>query len=175
MAAKARGNETVGDAVRSLVVVIGLVAAVVIAFTVMKPDARLPDPVDYTDVLGFVRDEYAYDPAAPTPSPEGWRATSVEHSDNAAGDRWRLGFLTPDEGFVGLEQSNGEIQSFLDDRLTGFADDGEADVDGATWQRMVEDDRSPDRALVLVEDGVATIVRGTEPYEVLEEFAASLG
>ena len=73
-----------------------------------------------------------------------------------------------------MEQSDGEIEAFRQDRLSDFEDDGIADIDGDTWQRMVETDRSPDRALVLVDDGVLTIVRGTESYDALEDFASSL-
>lgn len=173
--ARTRGRETVGDAVRSLVLLLGVIAVVVIAFTVMRPEARLPDPVDYDGVLEVVRDSYPYEPAAPTPAPDGWRATSVDHSTDGAGNRWRLGFLTDDEGFVGLEQSDGEIQSYLDDRLAGFEPDGTSTVDGTQWERRLQGEAPHDRALVREVNGVVTIVRGTEGYEALEAFAASLG
>jgi hypothetical protein len=176
MAKKARGYETAGDMVRSLLVLLGLVAAVVVAFTVMKPDARLPDPVDYANVLDLVRDDYPYPVLAPTPVPDGWRATSVDHDQDPAGHRWRLGFLTADEDFIGLEQSDGEIDTFVRDRVgpATFEPDGTSVVDGVRWERRVENGADPDRALVLVTGDVATIVRGTAPYDDLEEFAASL-
>ena len=174
--AKSRGNQTLGDMLRSLLVLGGVLAVVAIAFNLMTTDEpRLPDRVDYQGILEFVRDEYPYRPLAPESEPGGWRATSVEHSQEAAGNRWRLGFLTEDRGFVGLEQSDGEIEAFRQDRLAGFAEDGTADVGGVTWDRLIETDRSPDRALVLVDDGVLTIVRGTESYDALEDFASSLG
>ncbi|HEU0041568.1 MAG TPA: DUF4245 domain-containing protein [Jiangellaceae bacterium] len=175
MAGKPRGNETVGDAVRSLVVLLGLVAVIAIAFTVMRPDERLPDPVDYDGVLELVRDDYPYHVLAPASVPDGWRATSVDHSDDATGHRWRLGFLTADEDFVGLEQADGEIESYLADKLADFDADGTGTVDGQQWERRLEtDDRNPDRALVHVADGVVTIVRGTGSYAELEEFASWL-
>jgi Protein of unknown function (DUF4245) len=175
MAGKPRGSETVGDAVRSLVALLGIVAAIVIAFTVMRPDPRGPQSVDYSGILEHVRAEYPYPVLAPTPVPPGWTATSVEQTPAASGNRWRLGFVTDDDGFVGLEQSDGEIESFLADRLEDFTEDGTVEVDGATWQRWIESGDAPDRALVLNQGGVATVVLGTEPYGVLEEFAASLG
>ncbi len=176
MAKKARGYETAGDVIRSLLVLLGLVAVVVVAFTVMKPDARLPEPIDYANVLDLVRDEYPYPVLAPTPVPEGWRATSVEHDQGAAGNRWRLGFLTADEDFIGLEQSDGETETFVRDRVgpATFEEDGTSSVDGVTWERRIESGNDPDRALVLVTDEMATIVRGTAPYDDLEDFAASL-
>lgn len=175
MAAKPRGSETVGDAVRSIVALIGVVAVVVIAFTVMKPDERLPDPVDYSGVVEMVRAEYPYPPAVPSPEPDGWRATSVDHSTDAGGHRWRLGFLTDDEAFVGVEQSDGEIQAYLADRLRGFEADGTSMVSGTSWERHRQVESPHDHALLREADGVVTIVRGTESYDALEDFAASLG
>jgi hypothetical protein len=174
VAEKPRGSETVGDAVRSLVALLGIIAAVVVAFTAMRPDQQPPAPVDYSGILDRLRAEYPYPVLAPTPVPSGWTATSTEHSARTSGNRWRLGFVTDDDGFVGLEQSDGEVESFLDDQLHGFSKDGTAEIDGATWQQWIEAGDQPDRALVLVDDGVATVVLGTEPYDVLRDFAASL-
>lgn len=174
MAGKPRGAETVGDVVRSLVALCGVIAVVVISFSVMRPDDSGPRPVEYTGVLDRVRDEFPYPVVAPTPVPEGWTATSAEQSSGSSGNRWWLGFVTDDGGFVGLEQSDGEVNSFLDDRLEGFTEDGSSRSGGVTWERWLESDENPDRALVSVRDGVATVVLGTEPYAVLEAFAADL-
>lgn len=169
-----REKSTSGDMVRSLVLLGGLVAIIVIAFNVMSPDRRLPDPVDYTGVLEFVRDEYPYDVLAPEPVPDGWQATSVAHPSDETGHRWRLGFISDDEGFVGIEQSDGEIQSYLLDRLDGFEADGTSTIDGEKWDRMVDAADGTDLALVRTTDGIVTIVRGTEDYNVLQEFASRL-
>ncbi|MGH8823127.1 MAG: DUF4245 domain-containing protein [Jiangellaceae bacterium] len=174
MAGKPRGSETVGDAIRSMVALLGVIAAVVVAFTVMRPEPTSPGPVDYGAALELVRAEYAYPVLAPDRVPDGWRATSVEHSSHPTGDRWRLGFLTAEDGFVGLEQSDGEIESYLADRLAEFGEDGTSRIAGVTWQRRIGPGDRPDRALVNVDDGYVTIVLGTEPYDVLEDFAASL-
>ena len=174
MAQKPRGSETVGDAVRSLVALVGVIAAIVLAFTLMRPDDEGPVRVDYGDVLDRARDEFPYPVLAPTPVPDGWTATSVENSSARSGNRWRLGFVTDDGEFVGLEQSDGETESFVADRLEDFTEDGTSRVNGATWERWLEAGDHPDRALVQVQDGVATVVLGTEPYDVLEGFAARL-
>ncbi|MGH8775269.1 MAG: DUF4245 domain-containing protein [Jiangellaceae bacterium] len=174
MPEKPRGSETVGDAVRSLVALLGVIAVIVLAFTAMQPDEQLPDRVDYAGVLDGVRAEFPYPVVAPSPEPSGWRATSVEYASDSAGNRWRLGFLTDDEGFVGLRQSDGEIQSYLADELAEFTRDGSSRVAGSTWERWLESGDRPDRALVRVDDCVVTIVLGTVAYEVLEDFAAAL-
>lgn len=174
MAAKARGRETVGDAVRSLVVLGGLVAVVVGIYTVTAPDEQLPSPVDYDHQWQVSAQQYDYPVLAPDPLPSGWRATSVEAESEPTGDRWRLGLLTDTEDYIGLEQNGGEVQSFLSDWLDDFEPEGESRVDGRTWQRWYETDDDPQHALVLEADGVATVVTGTVGYDELEEFVGLL-
>ncbi|WP_158564101.1 DUF4245 domain-containing protein [Jiangella anatolica] len=175
MATSTRGNPSLGDILRSVGVLAGVIAAIAIVFNVLNdPEPRLPDPVDYQQALTVAREEYAYPVLAPEPVPDGWRATSVDFAQEESGDRWRLGFLIDEgEAFVGLEQTDGEIESYRDERLEDFAPDGESTIDGVTWERLLEDDDAPDRALVRV-DGALTIVRGTVSYEELEAFVRLL-
>jgi hypothetical protein len=163
-----------GDAVRGVAVLAGLIIAVALFFSFGRPDIDpVPDAVDYEAVVDYVRGEYPYAVLAPVSVPENWRATSVDHSADERGNRWRVGFVISNDGYVGLEQSDGEVQSYLADRLRDYREDGTTTVNGTTWQRMLADGRHPDRALVHLGDAV-TIVIGPEPYEVLEDFAASL-
>lgn len=173
----ARGNTataSAADIIRSMAVLLGAIAIIVVAFNVMRPDPRPPDPVDYSGVVEVVQDEYPYAIAVPSAVPSAWRATSVDHSADATGHRWRVGFLTGNDGFVGLEQADGEIQSYLADRMAEFEADGTSTIDGVAWDRMRQRVSPGDRALVRVDDGVVTIVRGTVSYETLGEFASSL-
>lgn len=173
---KSRGSiaASTGDMLRTVGILAGVLAVLALAFTVTRPDARLPETVDYEPVLEQVRAEFPYEPAAPASVPSGWRATNVHHEADEAGNRWRLSFLIGEQGFVRLEQSDGEIASYLDDRMEDFRADGTSMVGGDAWERMRQDGGPRDRALVRTEGGVLTIVRGTESYESLEQFAASL-
>jgi hypothetical protein len=175
VATSTRGNPSLGDILRSVGVLAGVIAAIAIVFNLLNdPEPRVPDPVDYAIALDTVRAEYDYDVLAPEPVPDDWRATSVDVSQEGGGDRWRLGFLVDGEQFVGIEQTDGEIESYRDERLAGFVPDGESTIDGLTWERLVEDDDAPDRALVRVDGGALTIVRGTLAYDGLEEFVTLL-
>ncbi|WP_165368332.1 DUF4245 domain-containing protein [Phytoactinopolyspora endophytica] len=174
MASSTRGRETTRDVVLTVVILFGLLALVGGFFALNRPEAETPDPVEYESVADLVRREYPYDVLVPRSVPDSWRATSVDHSQQAGGHEWRVGFLVDEEQFVGLEQSDGEIEAYQRDRLRDFSEDGESRIDGDTWQRLVEDDRNPDRALVQVDGGVVTIVRGTTSYQVLEEFVSWL-
>ncbi|NED99826.1 DUF4245 domain-containing protein [Phytoactinopolyspora halotolerans] len=174
MASSTRGRETTGDVVRTVTIMFGLLALVVGFFAMNRPEARTPEPVDYARVVELVRREYPYDVLSPASLPENWRATSVDHAQQAGGNRWRVGFLIDDEHFVGLEQADGEIEAYQRDRLRDFSDDGESRIGGQSWSRLVEQGDNADRALVRVDDGVVTIVRGTPSYETLEEFVSWL-
>ncbi|TDE09080.1 DUF4245 domain-containing protein [Jiangella asiatica] len=175
MATSTRGNPSLGDIVRSVVVLAGVLALVAVLFNALNDqEPRLPDPVDYQGALEVARAEYAYDVLAPEPVPAGWRATSMDFSQDDGGDRWQLGFLIDGDTFIGIEQTDGEIESYRDERLADFDPDGESSIDGVTWERLVERDDAPDRALVRVDGGAITIVRGTVPYEELEDFVTLL-
>jgi hypothetical protein len=163
-----------GDAVRGVVILGGAIIAVALFFSFGRPDIDpVPAAVDYASVVDHVRAEYPYEVLAPASVPANWRATSVDYSSDERGHRWRVGFVIGEDGFVGLEQSDGEVQSYLAERLRDYRDDGTSTVNGVTWQRLLADGRNPDRAIVQVDDA-ATIVLGTESYEVLEDFAAGL-
>ncbi len=175
VARSSRGNYALGDIIRSVVVLAGVLAVGALLFNLVNDaEPHLPEPVDYAAALDAARAEYDYPVLAPEPLPDGWRATSVEFDQGQGGDRWRLGFLTAEEQYVGLHQSDGEIESFQDERLGEFTPDGESNVAGQTWQRWVEQDDAPDHALSRVDEGAVTIVIGTMSYASLEDFVASL-
>lgn len=176
MAAKSRGSvsASLGDAVRAVSVLAALIVGVAVFYSFGRDVDPLPPAVDYESVVEHLRTEYPYD--VPMPDvPENWRATSVDHGADESGNWWRVGFAIGTESFVGLEQSDGEVNSVLDDRLHDYEPDGSTAVDGEQWDRMRRDGRVTDYALVNVSaDGVATVVYGSEPYEELARFIRAL-
>ena len=158
-----------------MVVLGGFLALGALLFNLVNDaEPYVPDAIDYADALDSARAEYDYPVLAPEPLPDDWRATSVDFDQAPGGDRWRLGFLTAEHQYVGLHQSDGEIESFRDEQLGEFAADGESTVDGDTWQRWVEQNDAPDHALSRVDDGALTIVVGTMSYDSLEDFVTLL-
>lgn len=176
MAARSRGSvsASLGDAVRGVSVLAVLIISVALFFSCGRDVDPRPPAVDYESVVEHLRTEYPYD--VPMPDvPEDWRATSVDHSADATGNRWRVGFAIGTDSFVGLVQSDGEVNSMLDERLRDYAPDGSTLVEGERWERMRRDGRVTDYALVNVDAaGVATVVYGSEPYEELARFVTSL-
>ncbi len=167
--------------VRSLLVI--LIPLVVIAFLFTSlPRDHPVKVVDWRPVLGTARAQAPYPVLAPTNLPETWRATQVswvaEGGRSATGqtsprNMWQLGFLSPDEIYVGLSQADLQIEDFVKQETRAGVGDGSSTVNGQTWQRLVSPDGRT-RSLVWTQPKVTSVVSGDLPYEALESYAATL-
>ncbi len=130
------------------------------------------EAVEWKQPAQFAREDATFDVLAPAELPEGWIATSVRYRAGAEGS-WHLGMLTDRRRYVGLEQSAGPVSSmverFVDPEATQT---GEVTVAGERWQTW--SDPGEDHALVRRVEGTTTLVVGTEPQDVLADFAATL-
>ena len=88
-------------------------------------------------------------------------------------NQWQLGFLTPDDVFIGLDQGDLRADDLVDQQSRAGTADGESTVNGQVWQRLVSPDGRT-RSLVLREPKVTSIVSGDLPYAALEAYAATL-
>lgn len=172
---------TVVDMVRSLGVVLLLVAA--IALITIRPgdDGDGVRVVDYAVELTSARVAAPYEVLAPD-GLTGYRATSVRFTSTDDGIVWHLGFVSPDDAYVGVDQTDGDGEALVE-QLTKAARpvEGDAafvDLGGRSWQRYDEGGDEGDeqvvRGLVLDGDGVTTLVAGTAGWQELEEMAAAL-
>ena len=103
-----------GDMVRSLAVILIPLVIITVLFTDL-PEDRPVTEVDWRPVLATARRDAPFPVLAPTNLPEGWRATQAEwvevgepHLDGQPSVRnlWQLGFLNPDDVFIGLDQGD---------------------------------------------------------------------
>lgn len=129
-----RGNPSLGDIVRSVAVMGGIILALWLVgrlFTV-TPDEPPVRTVDYASVVPAAERETGFDVLAPDALPAGWRATSARVRD----DTWYLGVLTDDDDeFVGLTQRPGDEDVVVDDEAEGSDRDGTVELGGVTWTR----------------------------------------
>ncbi|HWI01684.1 MAG TPA: DUF4245 family protein, partial [Propionibacteriaceae bacterium] len=88
-------------------------------------------------------------------------------------NQWQLGFLTPDDIYLGLVQGDLRPDDLVDEETRAGRPDGESTVSGQVWQRLV----SPDErtfSLVRRETQVTTVVSGDVGYSALEAYASTL-
>lgn len=156
-----------------------LVSLLVIAFMwgLTRFQAREPvEPartVDYAAALEEARGQAAFDVLAPSPEPDGWRATSVEWQGAGPEDIWRLGGLTDAGEYVGVKQGNAIPRDLIAEETPADQPGAPVAVDGEQWRRLTSSD-GEETALVRTRDDVTTIVTGTASLGYLLEFAESL-
>lgn len=166
----ARMRQTVGDMVRSMAVVLAVVAVLMLISWRPEPDpVRVVDPVPITN-LAVSRAEFpilipAIDDLRPTSAR--WEPTI------ASGDVpvWHIGYVTPEEQYLQLTQSTVSDPNYLEEQTLTGAMTEILEIEGAQWQLYVSKDES---ALVNMDNGVTTIVRGTGAKEDLIRAVESL-
>ena len=159
--------QTVGDMVRSIAVVL----AVVVVILVISYRAQ-PDPVREVSLTNplIVAQISAGFPVLVPEATEGYRLTSARFEKDEPGV-WHLGYVTPQDAYVQLEQSATSDLDFISDQLTGTAKIAPQLVGSAEWTAYEGQGKA---ALVRTADGVTTAVSGTAPMAELTKVAASL-
>lgn len=147
---------------------------------------RVPEPpiarVDPAPVVEKARSGAPYAVAVPTNLPAGWQCTRARWTPQgepglggapAAGNTLGLGYLTPQQLYIGLDQRDAQPDAFVADVTNKGVRDGDSTVAGRAWQRWVSEDGRT-RSLVLRAPDAVTIVSGDLAYEALEAFAGTL-
>lgn len=164
----ARLRQTAGDMVRSLALVLGVVA--VILLITWRPS---PDPVkvvDPTPVVVQARVEAGYPVLYPAGLGPDWRPTSARWSvteDSEPQPAWHVGFVTPAGAYAQVGQSATDDPDYVAQQV------GVAEPAGE-WNGWVRYDAPGQRALVRVQDGVTIVVSGTAEWPEIEKAAAGL-
>ncbi len=148
--------------------------------------SRIPEPkataVDWQPVVAQARAEAPFPVLAPKDLPDTWTAVRARWTPQgepgldqkpAIGNTLQLGFLNPDQIYIGLDERDADPQGLIRDATRGGTADGESQLGGEPWQRFVSDD---DRTRALVRSGPdsAVVISGDLPYEALEAFATTL-
>lgn len=170
--ASKRLRQTARDMIISMLVVAAGVLALWLPFHRSTPDpVKVVDP---TSVIQGARAAESWPVLAPVGLPSTWRCTSARIDTALDGqDIVHLGYLTPDDTYVGLEQSATKAISFVSDSTVSGRETGTRDVAGTTWTTYQNDDGSH-RSLVRTASGATYVVVGTATWDVLDRFASSL-
>ncbi len=154
----------------SALVVVGLVGAIVLVTPRTNDAIRA---VDYADELAAARATAPYNILVPVGLGPGWTPTSAKFTTYRGASRWHLGYIAPTGDTVGLEQSDGDHDEFID-LLTGNGrPDGVLRVGTLYWSKHYSHGRDL-RALVLERADAVVVVAGMASYETLAELALAL-
>ncbi|WP_419997499.1 DUF4245 domain-containing protein [Streptomyces boninensis] len=131
--------------------------------------------ISYTQELGQAKRVSPYPVVVPQGLGKEWRPTSVTFRKEGEdyGTTWHLGFLTPDDEYVGVEQADEKPVPFIEDKTHGARETDRAAerLGGRDWKVYDGPERD---GLVHQEDGVTTVVSGTAPMKDLKKMAAAL-
>jgi hypothetical protein len=179
--ARANPMATPGDMIRTLAVILVPLVVIAVLFTDLPKDKPVTE-VQWQPILAVARRDAPFPVLAPTTAPEGWRATQaewVETGDPFRGgepsvrNQWSLGFLTPENVFVGLDQGDLQPDNLVAEQTRAGTPDGQSTVNGQTWERLLSRDGRT-RSLVRREPSVTTVVSADLDYDALDAYAAVL-
>ncbi|MEP6762144.1 MAG: DUF4245 domain-containing protein [Sporichthyaceae bacterium] len=170
---KPRVRATAGDMVRSLILVL-VVVAVILLLNARDERATVVRNLDFAGSLTQARQAASYDVLGPVGLGQQWRATSVRLPREGGGLTWHIGFVTPRGDYAGLEQSDGPPPGeFVGRFAKGSRATGDVRIAGRTWQQR-EGGKPEPRALVLEGKESTVVVAGSARWSELEALAGSL-
>jgi hypothetical protein len=170
-----RGYErSVGGLIGSLVACCAVIAFVWGLTWFQRTGTPDPTPtVSYRAALTAAQADAPFHILAPKPAPVGLRATSVSWKGAGRTVSWQVGFLTPQNEFVGLYQGNGPAAEFVHASTPATQPEGTVTIDGMSW-RVLSEPSQGETAFVRTTPGVTVVVTGTASESDLRAFASSL-
>lgn len=165
-------RQTVGDMVRSLLVVLAFVAVLLIVTHRGQPEAV--KAVDAAPIVAVAAMQAPFPVLAPIMLPEEWRPTSArwEPTEKSGEDPvLHIGYVTPTDKYAQISQSSNSSKAYLSEQTANGLLVGTETIAAIDWERWERGDR---RSLVRVADGATTIVSGTATWDELVALAGAM-
>jgi hypothetical protein len=138
---------TAGDMIRTLLVILAVVA--VIFFLVPRPGRIPPAPVDVPGSAQGAAGTLGFTPLVPQGLPADWTATAAEARDGMDGVKaFHIGYVTGRQYYAGVEQATSVTDEWLNVNDAGGTPVGEVTIDGVKWQRLEKPERTYTSLLV---------------------------
>lgn len=169
MSSSSRGNPSMGDIIRTTVVLgLAVLAIFLIGKFFFTNEPEHPTSgVDYLLAADGVEPMAGFDPLVPPTLDEGWRSTVARFDAN----RWRLVVTTADQDFVSTEQTKASRREILMTSGVELERGKTAKLAGETWD--VGNDGSGHRAFLREADGFVYLVISSAPKKTVEAYVAS--
>lgn len=161
---------------RAIAVAAGIVLAVAVTLLLAlpKPNSASVRVVDPTRAIAQASAVPGFSVYVPSPLPDGWFPDSARFDHAETGPHLHIGYLTPDHGYAGLEESSGSNRwLFVDNMAAGAVLKDAVVIDGQLWVQMASDRKQQD-SLVWYGPQTTVVVTGTTTLDNLKAFAASL-
>ena len=123
---------TYGNMIRSLLVVLGMVA-VLVAIVPRVQSIQQP-PVDAASVVADAVGQSGLPFEAPVGLPDGWSPTNARYAASTGGlPTWQAGWSTPKDGYVAIRQTKESSPAWLQAATSGGQQTGMRQLAGRTW------------------------------------------
>lgn len=166
---------SVANMVRSLVVILALMALVILI--VPRVNRVTQPPLDVAGSADTIADQSGLPIEVPVGLPDGWRATSVRY-ERSTDDvmTWHVGYETPDNQYVAIEQGQDATAAWITAQTNRAPFVGYVTAGGRRWAQYKLDLKTQNSLVHRPESAKAltTIVTGTGTFEQLEYFADHL-
>lgn len=161
---------TWGDMVRSLIVIVAVVAGLILL--VPRPDRVRQAPVDLGSAAAAATRALGYDVSVPEGLPETWIPVDATVSTGSDGTRmWAVSYETP-TGYAGLRESAEPTEAWESVQVLDGDEGARQTIGGVTWTHRDRPDRGT-TGLVRREGGITTIVLGLGSAEAALTLAAA--
>lgn len=174
--AKRRRHQTAINLVFSLVASLAIVLVAVLV--VVRPDDRgAVDAIDYQQVAAQSQPQASAPLAAPD-LPEGWVANAAELREVEDVQTWYVGFVTPGQQFIALEQGIAADADWLEATTDGRTATGAELVGDTEWDSYDYrgDEEAGNYAFSLSADDIGStyVLHGTAELSEFVELAAAI-
>ena len=154
-----RQRKTVNNLVYSMLATLGVVA--IIFFAVPRADQAPAWQVDYVSAAEAAQANVSSAIVVPSLDTT-WQANAAEVRTGADGvQEWRIGFVTPTQGYIGFEQAFTGSDAWLMTRMQSTTSVSTVSIDGITW-KVFDNGSSGNNsyALATTIDGITYLLRG---------------
>ena len=172
-----RSRKTINNLVFSLLVTVGLVAA--IYFLVPRAEGEPNWQVDYvaqSEIASQSLGEQLLVPAMP----EQWRANAAELRNAANGQvtSWYIGFITPKDKFIAFNEAFEANETWVANELKDYPATGTKNIDGQEWtiydNRSYKDAGNVQYAMVTTLGRSTVVLFGTADDAEFDQLATSI-
>ena len=169
------------DMVISMAVLLVPLALITWLFT-NDPAAKV-EAVDVAPLLAQAEDQSPYPILRATNLPEEWVPVRVAWAadgdawitnEPAIGNSWQLGYLTPNDIYVAVQQRDRGVGTFVTDvTQDGRKNTETSEIAGRSWEHWISDDERT-RSLVWRDGDMVAVVAGDTGFDELDAFAGTL-